>query len=65
MLGGYRAVFRAQSGRGGKLAIAIYHSLEDFVNIPKWLMGLGLDYNFFLGHYTIHSEETVLFAAPK
>ncbi len=48
-----------------KLAIAIYHSLEDFVNIPKWLMGLGLDYNFFLGHYTIHAEETVLFAAPK
>jgi FkbM family methyltransferase len=48
-----------------KLAIAIYHSLEDFVNIPKWLMGLGLDYNFYLGHYTIHTEETVLFAAPK
>jgi FkbM family methyltransferase len=48
-----------------KLAIAIYHSLEDLVNIPKWLMGLGLDYNFYLGHYTIHAEETVLFAAPN
>jgi FkbM family methyltransferase len=48
-----------------KLAIAIYHSLSDFVNIPKWLINLGLDYKFYLGHYTIHAEETVFFAAPK
>lgn len=47
-----------------KLAIAIYHSIEDFVNIPKWLMGLDLNYWFYLGHYTIHAEETVLFAVP-
>lgn len=47
-----------------KLAIAIYHSMDDFVNIPKWLMGLDLNYRFYLGHYTIHAEETVLFAAP-
>ena len=47
-----------------KLAIAIYHSLDDFVNIPKWLIGLDLGYKFYLGHYTIHAEETVLFAAP-
>ena len=31
-----------------KLAIAIYHSSEDFVNIPKWLMGLDLNYWFYL-----------------
>lgn len=45
-----------------KLAIAIYHSIEDFVNIPKWLMALNLGYEFYLGHHTIHSEETVIYA---
>lgn len=48
-----------------KLAIATYHSAEDFVNIPKWIIDLALDYEFYLGHYTIHAEETVFFAAPK
>lgn len=45
-----------------KLAIAIYHSLDDFVNIPLWLNSLGLGYRFYIDHYTIHSEETVLYA---
>lgn len=45
-----------------KLAIAIYHSWEDFINIPKWILGLNLGYKIYLGHYTIHSEETVIFA---
>lgn len=49
-----------------KLAIAIYHSLSDFMNIPKWLINLlGSDYRYYLGHYTIHAEETVFFAAPR
>ena len=45
-----------------KLAIAIYHSMDDFVNIPEWITGLNLGYKLYLGHYTIHSEETILFA---
>jgi hypothetical protein len=45
-----------------KLAIAIYHSMEDFVTIPNWILNLNLDYNIFIGHYTIHSEETICFA---
>lgn len=45
-----------------KLAIAIYHSMDDFVNIPDWIMKLKLGYKLYLGHYTIHSEETILFA---
>lgn len=45
-----------------KLAIAIYHSMDDFVNIPNWIMELNLGYKLFLGHYTIHSEETIIFA---
>lgn len=48
-----------------KLAVAVYHSLDDFVNIPKWIDELDLNYEFYLGHYTIHAEESVLFAAPK
>jgi len=47
-----------------KLAIAIYHSMEDLVEIPQWIKSLNLGYEFFLGHYTIHNEETILFAKP-
>lgn len=43
-----------------KLAVAIYHSLDDFVEIPRLLDSLG--YKLYLGHYTIHLEETILFA---
>ena len=46
-----------------KLAIALYHSVNDFVEIPKFIDDLNLGYNFHLGHYTIHSEETILFAS--
>jgi hypothetical protein len=45
-----------------KLAITVYHSLKDFWEIPEWLDSLGLGYKFYLRHFTIHSEETVLFA---
>lgn len=47
------------------LAIAIYHSMDDFVNIPKWINDLDLGYKLYLGHSTIHSEETVIFATTK
>ncbi|NJM81008.1 MAG: FkbM family methyltransferase [Flavobacterium sp.] len=48
-----------------KLAIAIYHSIEDFATIPNWILDLNLDYEIYLGHYTIHAEETVCFAKPR
>lgn len=47
-----------------KLAIALYHQLNDFVRIPDYLNKLGLYYQFFVDHFTIHQEETVLFAIP-
>lgn len=47
------------------LAIAIYHSLDDIVNIPLWLESLKLGYKFHLRHFTIHAEETILFATTK
>ena len=48
-----------------KLAIAIYHSMDDMVNIPNWINDLNLGYKLYLGHYTIHAEETVIFAKAE
>lgn len=48
-----------------KLAIAIYHSMEDFVNIPNWILDLNLGYEIFIDHFTIHAEETICFARIK
>jgi FkbM family methyltransferase len=45
-----------------KLAICVYHRLEDFFDIPDYLASLQLGYRFFLRHFTIHIDETVLFA---
>lgn len=45
-----------------RLAISVYHNYDDIIRIPLYLENLGLGYEFFLDHFTIHSEETVLFA---
>jgi FkbM family methyltransferase len=45
-----------------KLAIAIYHSINDFVKIPNFIDSLGLGYQLHLAHCSIHEEETILFA---
>jgi FkbM family methyltransferase len=45
-----------------KLAISLYHRPEDFFAIPLWINQLGCGYRFYLDHYSIHHEETVLYA---
>lgn len=45
-----------------KLAIAIYHSVSDFVNIPAYILSLCPEYKLYLGHYTIYDEETLIYA---
>jgi FkbM family methyltransferase len=45
-----------------KLAISLYHRPEDLFAIPLWLNSLNCGYQFFLDHYSIHHEETVLYA---
>jgi FkbM family methyltransferase len=45
-----------------KLAISLYHRADDLFLIPIWLHQLGCGYRFFLDHYSIHHEETVLYA---
>jgi len=44
------------------LEINFYHSLKHFREIFEWLDTLGLGCEFYLRHFTIHSDETVLFA---
>jgi FkbM family methyltransferase len=45
-----------------QLAISVYHDLNHFALIPNWISGLNLGYRLYLDHFTIHNEETVLFA---
>lgn len=45
-----------------RLAISLYHRPEDFHAIPLWLQSLDCGYHFYLDHYSIHQEETVLYA---
>ena len=45
-----------------KLAITLYHSVEDFERIPKLVKELVPAYKFYFSHCTIHSEESLLFA---
>jgi FkbM family methyltransferase len=47
-----------------KLAISLYHTNHDFAVIPKYIDDLNLNYRMFIDHFTIHSEETMLFAWP-
>lgn len=48
-----------------KLAISIYHCMDDFVNIIKQIDELNLGYKFYLGHSTIFASETVLFCSTE
>jgi FkbM family methyltransferase len=48
-----------------RLAIAVYHRQADFSDISTYLNDLDVGYEFFLDHFTIYGEETVLFATPK
>ncbi len=48
-----------------RLAISLYHRQEDFMTIPTYLRNLNLGYEFFLDHFTIYGEETILFATPN
>ena len=47
-----------------RLAISLYHRPDDLLRIPLWLHSLDLGYGFYLEHYTIHYEETILYACP-
>ena len=48
-----------------KLAISLYHNIKDFIEISEYINSLKLGYKFYLDHYTIFSEETVLYAVVQ
>jgi len=48
-----------------KLAISIYHNMNDFVNVIKQISDFNAGYKFFLGHATIYTSETVLFCVSE
>jgi FkbM family methyltransferase len=48
-----------------KLAISLYHNVQDFVTVPQFLASLGVPYKYYLEHHTIYENETVLFAIPQ
>lgn len=47
------------------LAISIYHSLDDLVNIPLYLNNILNNYMFFIRHHSLAFCETVLYAIPS
>lgn len=48
-----------------KLAICLYHNIDHFVSIPKYIHELLPEYDLFIDHYTIHLGETVMYGFSK
>jgi len=48
-----------------KLAICIYHKMEDMVNIPLMLMERLDNYSFYIRHYNCDQIETVFYCIPN
>lgn len=48
------------------LAISIYHSIEDLVLLPKYIISLcGDEYKYYLRHYGKEGWDTVFYAIPR
>lgn len=47
-----------------KLAICIYHKPEDVIEIPKFIIECYPGYKFYVRHYALTENETVLYAVP-
>lgn len=48
-----------------KLAVCLYHRYDDLWKITNMIRRLYPFYDLFLGHYTVHGEETVLYARAR
>jgi hypothetical protein len=48
-----------------KLAICVYHCVDDLWKIPELIFDISDDYNIFLRHYTEGPVETVMFFVPS
>lgn len=45
-----------------RLAICIYHKVEDIYEIPEYILSLVPEYRFYVRHYNSNKWETVLYA---
>lgn len=45
-----------------RLAISIYHKLEDIIEIPAYILSLYEGYKLYIRHYMLNENETVLYA---
>lgn len=45
-----------------KLAISVYHKIQDIIEIPLYIHGIVPEYKIYMRHYSINSNETVLYA---
>jgi FkbM family methyltransferase len=48
-----------------KLAITVYHSAKDFIEISDYILSLNSKYNLYLRHYTSGWSETVMYFVPN
>lgn len=60
-LKGCRKVIKSQKPR---LAISVYHRLEDIWKIPELILSYYPEYKFYLRHYSFADYDTVLYAIP-
>ncbi|MCP3933706.1 MAG: hypothetical protein GY705_31965 [Bacteroidetes bacterium] len=48
-----------------QVSISIYHTKNQFIDIPSLLIEKCDEYKFFLGHYSDEANETILYCIPK
>lgn len=61
LLGGIKTIQECRP----QLAISIYHSVDDFIDIPVYLDRNLKNYHYAIGHYSAWLPETVLYAIPE
>ena len=44
-----------------KMAISVYHKVDDFWKIPEQVFAIRHDYDIYMRHYTEGTDETVMF----
>lgn len=42
-----------------QIAACLYHKIEDLINVPEFIIGLGLPYKYYIRH---HGKEPLLYA---
>lgn len=48
-----------------RLAISVYHGVDDLIAIPKQIHSIDPPYQLFLDHHTIHTEASFIYAVVR